>query len=168
MGKCDISNYGKEGFYMRNLVDKKFFLLVVIGIVIIIMLIIICGVQFNLVSNNKTELIPIIEAKKNKDYDYNVYYYGLKDIQITYNKKNVNLKEAIISNEIHIDDIINMAKEDAENGIITVLTVQDGGSVEYIYPNYKIIKLNKKNGERDVYITTTDIKIKDIENISTF
>ena len=38
----------------------------------------------------------------------------------------------------------------------------DGGSIEYHYENYTIIKCHTLDGNRDVYIGTKDLKLKDI------
>ena len=163
---------------MKNFFNKKSIILgsvlIIVIILIIILSLIIYNVYFNVfLKQESSKLTPIILAEENQNYDYNVYFYGITDIQITYNNEKVSLKESLKSNKIHMDDIVHMALEDFKNGVITALGLQDGGSTEYIYPDYKIIKLNKikdasseYKGERDVYITNTDIDLTDIYNIN--
>lgn len=39
---------------------------------------------------------------------------------------------------------------------------KDGGSMEYHYENYTIIKCHTVDGNRDVYIGTKDLKLTDV------
>ena len=40
---------------------------------------------------------------------------------------------------------------------------KDGGSMEYHYDNYTIIKMHKLDGNRDVYIGTKDMTMRSIQ-----
>ena len=94
--------------------------------------------------------------KNNSDYD--LYYYGLDEVKITVDNKTMSLKEALRSGKMTIDGLIIKANKDFPNAV----SYDDGGSMEYHYDNYTIIKLHKVDGNRDVYIGTKDITINDI------
>ena len=58
-----------------------------------------------------------------------------------------------------MEEIIAKANKDFPDAEI----YQDGGSMEYHYDNYTIIKVHKLDGNRDVYIGTKDMTINDLE-----
>ncbi len=100
----------------------------------------------------------IIDKRKNKSYDYNVYIYnGKVDIEI--NNKTYSLEEALKENKITMDEIIAQASKDIKEPSV----YRDGGSVEYHYDNYTIIKFHTLDGNRDVYIGNKDLKLTDIK-----
>ena len=45
---------------------------------------------------------------------------------------------------------------------MTAEMYKDGGSMEYYYDNYTIIKFATLSGNRDVYIGTKDLRLTDI------
>lgn len=109
-----------------------------------------------------------IESKKilnNKDLyennsDYSLYYYGLDEVNITINNKKYSLEEALKSGKITLEGLIIKANKDFPDTI----SYDDGGSKEYHYENYTIIKLNKLfNSNNDVYIGNKNLKIQDLD-----
>ena len=62
-----------------------------------------------------------------------------------------------------MDEIIAKANKDLNENIITGDMYKDGGSMEYHYENYTIIKCHTVDGNRDVYIGTKDMTINDLE-----
>lgn len=94
--------------------------------------------------------------KNNSDYD--LYYYGLDEVKITVDNKTMSLKEALRSGKMTIDGLIIKANKDFPNAV----SYDDGGSMEYHYDNYTIIKLHKVDGNRNVYIGTKNMTINDI------
>lgn len=113
--------------------------------------------QFELIytQNEKNELIKIIDKNSSKDYDFDVYTYG-GDVLININGKSYDFKEALLQNIISIDNILEKAKDDAQNDICTEAKYLDGGSIEYWYSDYTILKYNKeyigKNNRKDFVI----------------
>lgn len=113
--------------------------------------------QFELIytQNEKNELIKIIDKNYSKDYDFDVYTYG-GDVLININGKSYDFKEALLQNIISIDNILEKAKDDAQNDICTEAKYLDGGSTEYWYSDYTILKYNKeyigKNNRKDFVI----------------
>lgn len=86
--------------------------------------------------------VLILSKAETSKYDYDIYSYnGTVDIIIDNQK--MTLREALLTNKITAEEILKKAKKDAnEYKTIYTDTVQDGGSKEYIYNDYTIIKLN--------------------------
>lgn len=114
-----------------------------------------------------------IKAKKilnNKDLssdkqDYNLYFYGLDEVNVTVDNKTMSLEDALKSGKITIDGIIQKANKDEKDGkIIKAEIYKDGGSTEYHYENYSIIKVHKLDGNRDVYIGVPNMKLDDLRS----
>ena len=115
-------------------------------------------------SKIKRELIT--DKKFKQKHGYNVYYYGVKEVKVLQNGREIDLKEAISKDNEIIEKIVLKAEKDTGLGIVTNYGMyNDGGTAEYTYNNYNIIKCDKlsENGNiRDVYITRGDIKYTDI------
>ena len=114
-----------------------------------------------LFENNQTpdKIYSILDKSETNKYDYNIYAYdGIVNIKIDGN--NYSLKEALLKNKISIEEILKKASEDFPNSP----SYDDGGSVEYHYENYTIIKLNTLDGNRDVYFGPKNMTIHNIKN----
>jgi len=112
-------------------------------------------------SNIKRELIT--DKNFEQKHGYNVYYYGIEEVKVLQNGKEIDLKEAISKNNAIIEKIVLKAEKDTGLGIVKNYGMyKDGGTEEYEYDNYNIIKSNRLAGEnsrnRDVYITRSDLK----------
>ena len=111
-------------------------------------------------SNIKRELIT--DKNFEQKHGYNVYYYGVEKVKVLQNGKEVDLKEAILKDNAIIEKIVLKAEKDTGLGIVKNYGMyNDGGTAEYTYNNYNIIKCDKlsENGNiKDVYITRGDIK----------
>ena len=114
-----------------------------------------------LFENNQTpdKIYSILDKSETNKYDYNIYAYdGIVTIRI--NGNNYSLKEALLENKIAMEEILKKASEDFPNSP----SYDDGGSVEYHYENYTIIKLNTLDGNRDVYFGPKNMTIHNIKN----
>lgn len=112
-------------------------------------------------SNIKRELIT--DKNFEQKHGYNVYYYGVEKVKVLQNGKEIDLKEAISKDNAIIEKIVLKAEKDTGLGIVKNYGMyKDGGTEEYEYDNYNIIKSNRLAGEnsrnRDVYITRSDLK----------
>ena len=99
-------------------------------------------------------------TKKVKSLDYDIYYYGIKKIDVNINDKVYDLLEAIDTNLITLDEIIYNMKN--------TVTYKDGGSKLYSSydlneDEYSILKCNTTSGNKDIYIG--DKKIENKENL---
>jgi len=106
-------------------------------------------------------IYTILDKSETDKYDYTIYGYD-GSVNIRIDGKDYSLKEALIENKITMEEIIAKANQDEKDGKIKAETYKDGGSMEYHYENYTIIKYHTLDGNRDVYIGTKDLKLNDI------
>ncbi len=105
--------------------------------------------------------------------NFNIFKYnGEPYIEFNENSKNYNkekennkykLSEALNNHMIFPDYIIAKANYDVINNNIKYDVYKDGGSIEYEYPNYTIIKYNTLDGKNDLVITDKNIKLYNLE-----
>ena len=103
----------------------------------------------------------IVDKNETDKYDYDVYGYD-GSVNIRIDGKDYSLKEALLENKITMEEIIAKANQDEKDGKIKAYMYKDGGSMEYHYENYTIIKCHTLDGNRDVYIGTKDLKLTDV------
>ena len=115
-------------------------------------------------SNIKRELIT--DKNFEQKHGYNVYYYSIEKVKVLQNGKEIDLKEAILKDNAIIEKIVSKAEKDTGLGIVKNYGMyNDGGTAEYTYNNYNMIKcdrLSEGGNIKDVYITRGDIKYTDI------
>lgn len=89
-----------------------------------------------------------------------MYAYG-GDVNIKVNNQIYKLEDCLNNGIIKVADII------LKSNIKEPIIYKDGGSVEYQYQDYKIIKFNTIKGNKDVYFGNNDMNINDLgkENI---
>lgn len=115
--------------------------------------------NFELIFNPRKDLgiKTIIDKKETDKYTYNIYSYG-GDVEINIDNKEYDLREALLNNKITMREIIAKANTDLPNAP----SYDDGGSIEYHYENYTIIKVHSLDGNRDVYIGTPTMTLNDV------
>ena len=107
------------------------------------------------------KIYTILDKTETDKYDYTIYGYD-GSVNIRIDGKDYSLKEALSENKITMEEIIAKANQDEKDGKIKAEMYKDGGSMEYHYENYTIIKFHTLDGDRDVYIGTKDFKLTDI------
>lgn len=112
----------------------------------------------NASNQNKTKIVSNKELDPYSS-DCDLYYYGLEEVNITIDNKTIPLEEALKTGKMTLDGLIIKANKDIPNPEI----YKDGGSMEYHYDNYTIIKMHKLDGNRDVYIGTKDMTMISIQ-----
>ena len=93
-------------------------------------------------------------AEKNQfdNLDFGVYTIA-GDVSITIEEDMVySLEDALSQGIISVQDILDQAIEDEKYGICERAYSQDGGSTEYRYADYTILKYSKLNGNKDLVI----------------
>ena len=125
--------------------------------------------NFSLVFYQKTAIKPkqeeiIISKGEIKNIDYDIYAFE-GHVAINYGdsteltESSISLRDALLQNQITMEEIIEKAKKDCPDA----LSYDDGGSMEYHYPNYTIVKCNRLDGNKDVYIGPKDMTINDLD-----
>lgn len=109
-----------------------------------------------------TKINKILDKSETNNYDYNIYSYD-GSVNIIINGKEISLRNALLENKITMNEIIAKANQDEKAEKIKTNIYKDGGSMEYHYENYTIIKCHTLNGNRDVYIGTKDMNINDLK-----
>ncbi len=107
------------------------------------------------------KIYTILDKSETDKYDYTIYGYD-GSVNIRIDGKDYSLKEALSENKITMEEIIAKANQDEKDGKIKADMYRDGGSMEYHYENYTIIKCHTLDGNRDVYIGTKDLKLNDV------
>ena len=110
------------------------------------------------------EQLPIqknLIISKNEKYNYNIYSYG-GEVKINKNGKELSLKEALLKNEITLEDILNKCQKEAYEKKMRFDMYKDGGTLEYKNDYYTVIKFNKNKGN-DIYFTQKNLGLNEIE-----
>ena len=98
--------------------------------------------------------IAKINQFDNNDFDV----YTLEgDVIITIEQDMVySLEDALNQKVITVNSILEQAKLDAKYGICEAAFYKDGGSIEYRYKDYTILKFNTLDGNKDLIIGMSD------------
>lgn len=99
--------------------------------------------------------------KNNSNFD--LYYYGLDEVNISVDNETMSLENALKSGKMTIDGILIKANQDASNGKIKSEMYKDGGTTEWYYDTYTIIKCHSLDGNRDVYIGIPEMRLNTIK-----
>lgn len=99
--------------------------------------------------------------KNNSNFD--LYYYGLDEVNISVDNETMSLENALKSGKMTIDGILIKANQDVSNGKIKSEVYKDGGTTEWYYDTYTIIKCHSLDGNRDVYIGIPEMRLNTIK-----
>lgn len=102
--------------------------------------------------NNENKKIVNNKDLHSDGQDYNLYYYGLEEVNVKVNNETLLLEDALKSGKITLNGIISKANDDLNSNKISGDMYKDGGSMIYKYGTYTIIKCHTLDGNRDVYI----------------
>ena len=95
-------------------------------------------------------------AKLNSDYD--LYYYGLNEVNVKVNNKEMALEAALREGYITLSGMLTKANRDG----VERDSYDDGGSTRFHYEDYTIIKYNTLDGNHDLYICPPRTSINDL------
>lgn len=99
------------------------------------------------------------------DYDFNILTYG-GDVSFTFDTDMVyTFENALKEKVVTVDKILEQARIDAEYGICEEGYYSDGGSIEYLYDNYTILKYNTLEGRKDLVIGIKGQIINDVNDL---
>lgn len=99
------------------------------------------------------------------DYDFNILTYG-GDVSFTFDTDMVyTFENALKENVVTVDKILEQARIDAEYGICKEGFYSDGGSTEYLYDDYTILKYNALDGRKDLVIGIKGQIINDVNDV---
>ncbi len=110
---------------------------------------------------SKQKVRTILNKDESEKYDYNVYSYN-GEVNIVIDGEEMSLRDALLKNKITMDEVIAKANQDVEDKKIDNDMYNDGGSIEYHYEDYTMIKVHNLDGNRDVYIGTAGMHINNL------
>ena len=94
--------------------------------------------------------------KLNSDYD--LYYYGLDEVNVKVNNKKMTLENALREGYVTLSGLLAKANRDG----VERDSYDDGGSTRFHYEDYTIIKYNTIDGNHDLYICPPGTSINDL------
>ena len=98
-------------------------------------------------------------------YDFNIYTYG-GDVSFTFDTDMVYIFETALEEDVvTVENILNQAREDAKYGICKEGYYSDGGSTEYLYDDYTILKFDTLDGRKDLVIGIKGQIINKVDDI---
>lgn len=95
---------------------------------------------------------------------YDIYYYGLSEVTAAVDGKAMPLEQALADGKVTSKGILHKAHQDAEEGRVKWDAYRDGGSMDYEYEGYSIIKYNRSE-ERDLYICCPGMKLYHLDKM---
>ena len=137
--------------------------------------------ELEVIESEKLEKRKILDNKDidKLNSDYGLYYYGLEEVNVKVAGKEMSLEKALKDGYLTLSGILVKANKDVKEVedayaeretelrggpmLFPIKTsYDDGGSVEYRYINYTIIKYHKLDGNRDMYICKAGTTINDL------
>jgi len=112
-------------------------------------------------TRNKTKILNNQDLYKDNS-DFDLYYYGLNEVNIFVDNKTMSLEDALRSGKMTIDGILARANQDESDGKIKSAMYMDGGTTEWYYEDYTIIKCHSLDGNRDVYIGIPEMRLNNL------
>ena len=111
--------------------------------------------------------------------DYALHYVGLEEVNVKVDNKDMTLEMALRDGYLTLEGIIAKANKDVkkieesyenlkdgQSGMLKLPIAnyyKDGGSVEYNYGNYKVIKCHTLDDNRDMYICDSKTTLNDLD-----
>jgi len=114
--------------------------------------------------NNKID--TIIDKDEKTEYEFNVYTFDggvsfTKGTDMVY----YSFDTALARGAITIEDILEQVKIDTEYGVCQMGYYYDGGSTEYYYDDYTILKFNSLDGCKDLVIGPSGAIINEVDDM---
>lgn len=128
------------------------------------------GFELEVITNSTGERKVLLLQTENSNIDYDAYLYSC-DANVIINGEKFDLRDALLSGKVTIEQILEKAeKDEKENKTILGLHYADGGSAEYHYEDYCILKfntltINPEDGTKDLYIGSSSMYISDIKEL---
>lgn len=107
----------------------------------------------------------VLLSEKQGQESYSVYSYN-GNVEVKIGEEIYPLEEAIKEGEISMDKVLEKAEGDFKEESMGDYIYADGGSIEYPYEDYTLIKLNiMDGGSKDLYICPKNTKLTEIDGL---
>ena len=109
--------------------------------------------------------LGIDNITKNENSNFNIFTYG-GDVSFTFDTDLVYTFENALQKKVVTEDkILAQARMDSKYGICKEGFYSDGGSVEYLYDDYTILKFNTLDGRKDLVIGKKGQILNDVNDL---
>ncbi len=108
------------------------------------------GLVFNIdnLEENNVKLL----SRKNDKISFDIYTVGV-EFKLRFDGKEYSIEDAVSKGFLDEDKLFSKIEEDKNNNKCTSEMYRDGGTLEYKYKDFTIIKYNSMDGKEDMYIT---------------
>lgn len=103
--------------------------------------------------------------KINSEEEFDIYVVGGNVTIAKNNEETKDFSEAIEAKYISIDEILEQAEIDSKYGVCRRGFYSDGGTIEYSYQDYTLIKANTLSGNKDFIIAPPNMIWSEISKI---
>ena len=103
--------------------------------------------------------------KINSEEEFDIYVIGGNVTIAKNNEEAKDFSEAINAKYISIDEILEQAELDSKYGVCRRGFYSDGGTIEYSYQDYTLIKANTLSGNKDFIIAPPNMIWSEISKI---
>lgn len=121
--------------------------------------------NLNYSQENDNKIDTIIDKGEKAEYEFNVYTF---DGSVSFTKGTdmvYTFDTALDQGVITIEDILEQSKIDTKYGVCKMLYYLDGGSTEYYYDDYTILKFNSLGGCKDLVIGPSGEIINKVDDL---
>ena len=118
------------------------------------------------IARDDNEIKQIAKPNQFDNIDFGLYTFGGDGIITIEQDMVYSLEDALNEKIIDVQSILEQAKLDEKYGICETGYYKDGGSIEYRYKDYTILKFNTLDGNGDLIIGKPGTIIKDVGKIN--
>lgn len=94
-----------------------------------------------------------------------IYYYAFDGMDVAVDGEKMSLQHALAVGIVSPQYLLEQAEKDAKSGKCQSDLYDDGGSKLYRYESYAFLKMNTTDGDKTLYIGTTDMTMSVISNV---
>ena len=123
------------------------------------------NIEINFNGRKDMGIDTILEKNTLENQDFNIYTIGGNVNIVLEGDMVYSLADALKNKVITIEDILSQAQTDIEYGVCTDGEYSDGGSVEYDYEGYTLVKYNNLSGRKDLVFAPEWTILSDITKI---
>lgn len=106
----------------------------------------------------KKKILSNTELYKNNS-KFDLYYVGVSEVNVSVNNKEMSLEDALRNGYLTLDGIIAKMNKETDGNYNMY---KDGGTIEYQYEDYTVIKYHTLDGNRDVCICKAGTRLTDL------
>ena len=113
------------------------------------------------VPKDKQNAVFVLNNSQLSQYnsDYDLYYYGVRDVYVTVDGKTLPLADALRLGKVTLNGILSKCNTLAARGEIEDEVYKDGGSKIYLFDDFNIVKFHTLDGNRNMFIGSKELNV---------